>query len=88
MATKNNNVEGIQLRDTKQKVEAMEFDRPRTSTAIARQFQYLKQKMGNESEINKQRRTSRIERGLNPDAPKPPAASKGKAFLIQAHQSI
>ena len=44
--------------------------------------------MGNESEINKQRRTSRIERGLNPDAPKPPAAPKGKAFLIQAHPSI
>lgn len=39
--------------------------------------------MGNESEINKQRRTSRIERGLNPDAPKPPQMMKGNSFIIQ-----
>jgi hypothetical protein len=44
--------------------------------------------MGNDVEINKQRKTSRIERGLNPDAPKPPPAIKSKAFVIQSHQQI
>jgi hypothetical protein len=48
-----------------------DYERPRTSTAIAREFQYLKQKMENDVEIDKARKTSRISRGLNPDVPRP-----------------
>ncbi len=50
---------------------AGDYERPRTSTAIAREFQYLKQKMENDVEIDKARKTSRISRGLNPDVPRP-----------------
>ena len=58
-------------------------DRPRTSTAIAREFQYLRQKMENDGEIVKARKTSRISRGLNPDAPLPPQPPKGTPFFSQ-----
>ena len=60
-----------------------EPDRPRTSTAIAREFQYLRQKMENDSEIVKARKTSRLSRGLNPDAPLPPQPPKGTPFCSQ-----
>ena len=58
-------------------------DRPRTSTAVAREFQYLRQKMENEVEIDKARKTSRISRGLNPDAPKPPQPPRGILSYIK-----
>ncbi len=65
--------QGIELRQTGNNANIVvgEVERPRTSTAIAREFQYLKQKMENEVQIEKARRTSRMSRGLNPDAPKP-----------------
>lgn len=61
----------IELRDTRLALPVVEVDRPRTSTAIAREFQYLKQKMGNDNQIERSRKTSRMSKGLNPDAPKP-----------------
>ena len=64
-------------------LSVFEPDRPRTSTAIAREFQYLRQKMENDSEIVKARKTSRLSRGLNPDAPLPPQPPKGTPFLSQ-----
>lgn len=64
--------DGIELKEANGRFEAnVEFDRPRTSTAIAREFQYLKQKINNDALIDKERKISRMSRGLNPDAPKP-----------------
>ena len=39
--------------------------------------------MENDVEIEKSRKTSRISRGLNPDAPKPPQPPKGIQLLTQ-----
>jgi hypothetical protein len=39
--------------------------------------------MENEVQVEKSRKTSRISRGLNPDAPKPPQAPKGTFLFIQ-----
>jgi len=72
---------GIELSSTnlhnQNTLSVFEADRPRTSTAIAREFQYLRQKMENDVEIVKARKTSRMSRGLNPDAPLPPQPPKG-----------
>jgi hypothetical protein len=76
--------DGIELKEANGKYEASaEFDRPRTSTAIAREFQYLKQKMGNDTQIEKERKVSRMSRGLNPDAPKPYQPPKGTSRPTQ-----
>jgi len=66
----------IELRDANNRIEVVDSERPRTSTAVAREFQYLKQKMGNDAMVDKARKTSRLSRGLNPDAPKPPQNPK------------
>jgi len=60
-----------------------EGERPRTSTAIAREFQYLKQKMENNVVVDKARRTSRMSRGLNPDVPRPAEPHKCIFNLIK-----
>ncbi len=81
--------EGIELKDANAKYQPnADFERPRTSTAIAREFQYLKQKMGNDAVIEKERKISRMSRGLNPDAPKPYQPPKGNSLLTQVPQSI
>ena len=65
--------QGIELHQTGNYANphAAEGERPRTSTAVAREFQYLKQKMENNVVVDKARRTSRMSRGLNPDVPRP-----------------
>lgn len=45
-------------------------EKPRTSSVIAADFQYLRQKMANEVAAEKSRKTSRITKGLDPDAPR------------------
>ena len=74
--------EGIEMRiQANSTLSIGQMDRPRTSTAIAKEFQYLRQKMENEAQIEKARKTSRLSRGLNPDAPKPPQPPKGIKHL-------
>jgi hypothetical protein len=81
--------DGIELKEANTKYEPnADFERPRTSTAIAREFQYLKQKMGNDAMIEKERKISRMSRGLNPDAPKPYQPPKGNSIIIQPRQSM
>ena len=81
--------EGIELKEANAKYQPnADFERPRTSTAIAREFQYLKQKMGNDAVIDKERKISRMSRGLNPDAPKPYQPPKGNPFLTKLPQSM
>lgn len=45
-------------------------DRPRTSSVIAADFLYLKQKMQNDHAANVSRKTSRLSKGLDPNAPR------------------
>jgi hypothetical protein len=42
----------------------------RTSSVIAANYQYLRQKTSTNVAIEKSRKTSRISKGLDPDAPK------------------
>lgn len=82
------NGEGIELKEANARYEPnADFDRPRTSTAIAREFQYLKQKINNDAIIDKERKISRMSRGLNPDAPKPYNPPKRTPLLTQPPQS-
>lgn len=90
MTSKQQAGQGIELRQTgnNANIVVAEGDRPRTSTAIAREFQYLKQKMENEVQIEKARRTSRMSRGLNPDVPKPVNPPKCKLCSTQTRPKM
>lgn len=45
-------------------------NRPRTSS-FAIEFEGLRQRMNNNAQAEKSRKTSRISKGLNPDVPRP-----------------
>lgn len=60
----------IELGDIRKPNQPYNEQRPRTSSLAAIQYQRLKQMQQNEVAADKSRKSSRISKGLNPDAPK------------------
>ena len=80
--SKKSNMREYEMKDVRAPGQPYTGEKPRQNSFVVSNVQTIMQIQQNEVAAEKSRRTSRLQKNLNPDAPRPEKIYTGKIYLI------